>query len=91
MKISFDSRKRDQTLQERGLDFHDAGRVFDGDTLDYVDDRSDYGETRWISVGHLAVRMVMVVWTQRGDRRHIISMRKCNDREQKIFGRQLGS
>src|SRR6516162_3955438 len=34
------------------------------------------------SVGFLAGRMVMVVWTPRGDARHIISMRKCNAKEQ---------
>jgi uncharacterized DUF497 family protein len=37
---------------------------------------------RW--PGFLADRMVMVVWTPRDGTRHVISMRKCNDREKAI-------
>ena len=91
MKISYDPAKRDRTLAERGLDFEDAVQVFAGKTIDYVDDRFDYAEVRWISVGLLHGRMIVVVWTRRGDVRHIISMRKANGREQEKHGRQLGS
>ena len=83
MRITFDPAKRRATLDERGLDFADAEMVFAGDTLDAVDDRQDYGETRVVTVGHLHGRMVVVVWTERGGARHIISMRKANDREQR--------
>jgi uncharacterized DUF497 family protein len=34
--------------------------------------------------------MVVVVWTQRGEARHVISMRKANDREQARYARYLG-
>jgi uncharacterized protein len=30
MEVDFDGAKRDKTLAERGLDFADAGKVFDG-------------------------------------------------------------
>jgi uncharacterized DUF497 family protein len=91
VKISYDPRKRAQTLADRGLDFDDAVRVFGGVTLDAIDDRRDYGERRWQSYGLLDDRLVMIVWTERDGDRHIISMRKCNDREQAKYGRQLGS
>ena len=87
MEISYDSAKRAHTLAERGLDFDDARRVFEGAIVNYVDDRKYYGEVRWISVGYLDARLLMIVWTQRGDARHVISMRKANDREQKKFRR----
>jgi len=86
MKITFDPAKRDKTLTERGIDFADAADVFIGPTLDRPDDRFDYGETRIVTVGHLRGRMMVIVWTPRGDARHIISMRKANDREQARFG-----
>mgnify|MGYP006190638399 CR=1 FL=1 len=54
-----------------------------------VDDRFDYGETRYISAGDLHERMVIVVWTQRGEARHIISMRKANEREQGRYTQYL--
>jgi len=89
MKITFDPAKSARTLQERGLDFADAEEVFAGLTLDFEDDRFDYGEVRIITVGHLQGRMVIVVWTPRNDARHVISMRKANDREKARFGQQL--
>ena len=91
MKIAYDPLKRALTMERRGLDFEDAIGVFDGTTVEAIDDRQDYGEVRVQSFGLLDGRMVTVIWTQRGDTRHIISMRKCNDREQKKYRRQLGS
>lgn len=91
MEITYDPEKRAKTLAERALDFEDAVQVFDGPTVDFIDDRQNYGEDRFISFGHLRGRLIVVVWTQRGDTRHIISMRKANEREQEKHGRQLGS
>ncbi|MCW2380995.1 MULTISPECIES: BrnT family toxin [unclassified Sphingobium] len=90
MKISFDPAKRDKTLAERGLDFADAGQVFAGPTFTLPDLRQDYGEDRFQTYGLLDDRLVMLVWTQRGEGRHVISMRKCNEREQNRFAEQLG-
>jgi uncharacterized DUF497 family protein len=38
----------------------------------------------------LTDRMVVLVWTPRGEARHIISMRKANDREQRRYEDRLG-
>jgi uncharacterized protein len=90
MAITFDPTKRDWTLAERGLDFADAEQVFAGWLVENPDDRFDYGERRFITVGYLNERMVVVVWTPRGEDRHIISMRKANDREQRKYEGQVG-
>ena len=89
MRISYDSAKRERTLAERDLDFEDAVAVFRGRSLDVLDDRHDYGEVRWATFGRFDGRLVVVVWTPRGGTRHIISMRKCNDRERKIYDAHL--
>jgi hypothetical protein len=88
--VAFDPAKGDWTLEHRGLDFADAQQVFAGATLDFPDERWDYGETRIITVGHLRERMVIVAWTEHASGRHIISMRKANDREKARFGQRLG-
>jgi uncharacterized DUF497 family protein len=89
MRITFDRTKRELTLRERALDFRDARHVFAGRTLESEDRRQDYGEIRMQTVGYLAGRMVMVVWTPRGKRtRRIISM-KCNEREQARYRDRL--
>lgn len=85
MHIEYDEAKRAKTLQERGLDFADAADVFAGPTLDAGDDRADYGEQRFISMGSLHGRVVVIVWTPRGKGRRIISMRYANERERKNF------
>ena len=90
MQISFDPAKRDATLANRGLDFADARDVFAGPVFERSDNRFDYGETRHITIGQLRGRMVVLVWTLRGSVRHIISMRKANDREQARYTSRLG-
>ena len=86
----FDCAKRQLTLIHRGLDMARSGEIFDGDVLTIEDRRQDYGEPRFITVGHLDGRMVVTVWTPRAGIRRIISLRKANDREQAIYGPQLG-
>lgn len=85
MTVQFDSGKRASTLAHRGLDMARAGEVFEGATLTARDDRRDYGEARFITIGFLDSRMVVLVWTRRGLKRRIISMRKANEREQAIY------
>jgi hypothetical protein len=89
-KIVYDPAKCAKTLKERGLDFADAVLVFEGPTLVHLDDRRDYGELRYQTYGLLRERLVMVVWTPRYEARHVISMRKCNAREEKKFKGRLG-
>lgn len=89
MKITFDRSKRDATFTDRGLAFEDVVLVFEKDTLTVEDTRFAYGEARFQTVGFLAGRMVMVVWTPRGAARHVISMRKCNDREKAIYQKRF--
>ncbi|MDP9196626.1 MAG: BrnT family toxin [Pseudomonadota bacterium] len=89
MKITFDAGKQDRTLQEHGLDFADAGEIFSGKFFTAEDVRQNYGEIRFVSVGRLGGRTVVVVWTPRGDAHHIISMRKANEREQERYARHL--
>jgi len=61
--ISFDPNKRGKALQERGLDFADAGRVFMGEVVTMQDQRQDYDEDRFITAGYIDDRMV--VWSGR--------------------------
>ena len=81
MRITCDPAKRLRTLQERGLDLRRAGEAFEGLHFTRADDRRDYGEPRFITVGWLDSRLVVFAWTPRGVARRIISMRHCHERE----------
>jgi len=89
MEVTFDPAKRDLTLRHRGLDFARAGEVFAGRTATVIDGRFDYGETRFITTGLLDRRAVVMVWTRRGEARHIISMRHCHAEEEEIWRRRM--
>ena len=81
MQIEYDPSKRDKTLLERGLDFARAGEVFAGSHFTQEDTRENYLEPRFITAGRLDDRVVILVWTPRGEVRRIISLRKANERE----------
>jgi uncharacterized DUF497 family protein len=85
MEITFHGQKRDDTLKLRGLDFADAALLFSGFTLTVLDDRFAYGEDRFQTIGQIKDDVIMVVWTPRGDARHVISMRKCSGREREKY------
>jgi hypothetical protein len=85
MEIEYDPAKRAKTLAERGLDFDDAARIFDGPRITERDDRFEYPEDRFVTYGLLDGRLVAVVWTPIADGIRVISMRKCNERERKKY------
>jgi uncharacterized DUF497 family protein len=82
---SWDEAKRQATLAARELDFADAEQVIEGRQFTRLDDRRDYGEPLFITVGFLAGRFVVVTWTPREGGRRIISMRHGHDREKERF------
>ena len=56
-----------------------------------MDNRFDYGEDRLITLGLLGGRVVIIAHAPRGDyTTRIVSMRKANRREQKIYQERLG-
>lgn len=89
MHIEFDADKHEKTLAERGVDFARASEVFAGRHFTAEDTRDEYGEHRYITLGKLDGRVVVMVWTQRGEARRIISMRKANEREKERYAHRL--
>jgi uncharacterized DUF497 family protein len=85
VKIEFDPEKREWTLRERGLDLAKAGRIFDRFEMTDEDEREDYGEDRFLTLGLLDDTIVVCVWTQRHDARRIISLRKANKDEREVY------
>ena len=63
--------------------------VFEGPTVTFLDDRRDDGEVRYITMGLLTGRTVVVVHAPRGETTRIISMRKANAREKEIYCQRL--
>lgn len=87
MKFEWDEAKNDINLRKHGLDFADAPEIFNGPMLVQLDTRQDYGEDRWIGIGFIQSRVVVVVYTERdnGETIRIISLRKALKYERKRF------
>ena len=90
MAFEWDERKREANLVKHGVDFRDVTPLFDGPTVETVDDRMNYGETRINALGEIEGRVFFVTYAWRGADRRIISARKANDREQRTYHARVG-
>ncbi len=84
MDFEWDEAKRELNLAKHGLDFSDAPNMFELPMLSALDTRRDYGEERWLGIGLLQGRVVVVVFTQPNADIRIISLRKAVSRERKF-------
>lgn len=91
MIYEWDEAKSQTNLEKHGLAFEDAEDVFEGDVITVSDQRKDYGEPRFATLGMLHGRVVFVAHTVRSGKVRIISMRKANEREQKIYEERLAA
>ena len=90
MRFEWDEGKCKSNLGKHNLSFEDAHLVFASDTITIPDLRQPYGESRMIPMGRLEGRIVVVVHVFRGEKTSIISMRKANAREQRIYQERFG-
>ena len=85
MKFEWDEAKRQTNLRNHKLDFADAEMVFSGITFTFEDDRFEYGEARFITLGLLRETAVVIAHTERNDAVRVISMRKATKNEQRLY------
>ncbi len=86
MEFEWDDDKDRTNIAKHGIGFARAARIFDGPTLDWVDDRQDYGEERTISLGMIeGVLVLVVVHMDRGGVTRIISARIAKRAERGLY------
>ncbi len=95
MQFEWDEQKRLTNIRKHGIDFRDAWQLFDVPMLVALDERADYGEDRWIGIGTLNGRVVVVIFTEREDDTiRIISIMKGTTYEriryEQLLKNQLG-
>ncbi len=72
MIFEWDEEKHQQNLAKHRVDLLFAALIFEGPTLSKVDDRYDYGEKRFISLGLVDGDPYTVVYTMRGENIRLI-------------------
>ena len=85
----WDETKNRENRSKHGLSFRDAQAVFAGPHVTFEDTRRDYREPRFITIGLLKGRTVVIAHTPRGERTRVISMRKANGREARRYRERL--
>ena len=81
MKFSFTEIKNLSNLQKHGISLENA-RLLDWNFIFVAEDtRKDFGEVRLIGYAPLAKRLYCIVYTERNEIIHVISLRKANARE----------
>jgi uncharacterized protein len=73
MEFEWDDEKYLANLTKHGVDFVEAMLIFENDVLTVEDARQNYGEQRFRSIGLVDGNCFVVVHTQRGDARRLIS------------------
>lgn len=85
MKVIFDEAKDVLNKNKHGLSLSEATKLEWDDALIWQDTRRDYSEARMIALGAIGERLYCVVYVDREDVRRVISLRKANNKEKKLY------
>ena len=88
VRIDFDENKSLRNARERRLPFSVAAD-FDFSTARVVEDqRNDYSEHRFVALGYIGPRLHVLCFTPIVNGIRVISLRKSNRREVKIYDQE---
>ncbi len=82
---SWDEAKRQRNIETHGLDFEGADAIWDNFTVTREDIREDDGEERLVTFGILGGEIVVLVYTDRDDDMHVISLRRAEKHETRYY------
>lgn len=82
-EYEWDEAKSRANVAERQLPFSEIARFNWNTAITRQSDR--HGETRWRSTGYIGQILHVVIFTERGNRRRIISLRTASRRERRDY------
>ena len=86
MRYTHDPKKQAANLKKHGYDFKDAPQVIEsGGTVTLEDHRFDYDERRFITMGVLRGKVVVIATAETDEEIRVISMRRAEPNEEKIY------
>ena len=88
--ISYDDNKRQINLKKHGIDLAECVSIFDHPMITKEDVRENYGEQRLLSLGLLNSVVVFMVWVDKVEHPHLISVREATKHEQKYYFANIG-
>ncbi len=86
MTFEWNKSKGKDNFAKHGVSFELAKRVFDDPfAVEFLDDREDYDEARFVIIGMVDRQILVVVHAERKDAIRIISARRATVHEQEIY------
>ncbi|HEY6320901.1 MAG TPA: BrnT family toxin [Thermoanaerobaculia bacterium] len=86
MEIEWDARKAASNLLKHGVDFADAALVFEDELALTQQDLHSHDEERFVTLGcDPTERLLVVVYTWRGERVRLISARRATSKEHRHY------
>jgi len=85
VRFEWDEDKRLANIRKHGIDFVDVPEIFTRDTVTFIDDRVESDETRYLTLGLLKSRVILVVHTESDETVRIISARKATRYEETSY------
>ena len=89
VRFEWDEAKRRSNLWRHGIDFAELVEAFAGDPFTILDDRYDYGEERYLTLGLLRGRVVVIVHTETKNLIRIISARWASKDEEITYFKEI--
>ena len=91
MRFDWDNNKNLINIRKHGIDFNDAIEIFNAPMIVIPDDSIDYNEDRYIGIGILRNIIAIIIFVEKDDDKviRIISARKANKHESKIFKKKI--
>ncbi len=86
LKFEWDKTKAKDNYAKHGVSFDLAKKVFkDPFAVEFLDDREDYGEERFVILGTADGHILYVAYTERNETIRIISARRATKHEQETY------
>lgn len=85
MDCEFDDAKDAANIAKHGVSLVLGATVLENRVGEIIDDRQPYGETRVNAFGLVADRLFVCTYTMRATAFRIISVRKANHRERRLW------
>jgi uncharacterized DUF497 family protein len=85
VEITFDPRKNERNLRERGISFERVAEFEFGTAFYAPDTRKDYGEVRMRAIGFIGETLYSLVFTIRGSALRVISLRRASRKERRRY------
>jgi uncharacterized DUF497 family protein len=93
MRFEWDEAKRRSNLRDHEIDFAavEKEKIFAGETVTRLDDRVEYGERRFLTLGLLKGEVVAIIHTETNEVVRLMSVRKASKNEENIYFKEVKS